>query len=308
MEGAPERISLASVLEWDCYRVLAYFAFFRYPLTAPEVWKWLYAPEGRWTLAEVMETLAHSTWLAEHVTQHHGFYALGDDCAGQVRDRHMRFLDALRKYQTLRPVLGYLGRLPFVRAVAVCNSLAFHHTNEESDIDLFIVTEPGRVWSARLLAVSAMALLRRRPGEAKRDPVCCSFFVDYNAVDLSAVKIGEYDPYLALWTSTLIPVLDRGNVFTRLRVMNTWVDDVLPNARPVCRAPRFRPKTGRQLPGDVMREHIARSIQEAKFPVTIRDLQNKDTRVVVSDRMLKFHVNDRRSEIMAALEEKLCVF
>lgn len=308
MYDTPERISLASVLEWDCYRVIAYFAYFRYPLTAFEVWKWLYVPEEPWTLTDVIDVLESSTWLSERVTFCQGFYALGADCSEQVRDRHVRFLDAMRKYRSLGLVLGYIGRLPFVQGIAVCNSLAFHHTNEESDIDLFIVTEPGRVWSVRLLAVSAMALLRKRPGEAVRDPVCCSFFVDCNAVDMTAIKIGEHDPYLALWTLTLVPLLDRSKVFTRLRVMNEWVHDVLPNARPVCRAPRFRPRAAKQLPGHAFGEHTARGVQQRRFPKNIREMQNVDTRVVVNDRMLKFHANDRRQAIMEALEEKLCNF
>ena len=31
--------------------------------------------------------------------------------------------------------------LPFVRTVALCNSLSFYNAERESDIDLFIITE-----------------------------------------------------------------------------------------------------------------------------------------------------------------------
>ncbi|MBI1908037.1 hypothetical protein HYS28_01295 [Candidatus Uhrbacteria bacterium] len=311
MEGAPEQISLASVLEWDCYRTIAYFAYFRYPLTAFEVWKWLYAPEGRWTLADVTYALATSTWLGERVGASQGFYGVGDVDV-QVADRHERLLDALRKYRVLAPVVAYLRRLPFIDGVAVCNSLAFHHTTAASDIDLFIVTAPGRVWSARLLAVSAMAALRKRPGEARRDPVCCSFFADRNALDMARLKIDdEHDPYLAFWTHTLVPLVDRGDVFSRVHVMNGWVRDVLPNARPVSRAPRLRhgaPRRGfiRDNLAALFPEDAARAFQERKFPASIRALKNVDTRVVVNDRMLKFHENDRRHDIKRAHDERLC--
>jgi hypothetical protein len=41
---------------------------------------------------------------------------------------------------------------------------------------------------------------------------------------------------------------------------------------------------------------IVENFQKAKFPNAIKELVNTDTRVVVSDGILKFHVNDRRIE------------
>lgn len=309
MNGAPEHISLPSILEWDCYRTIAYFAFFGYPLTAFEVWKWLYEPGGDWALSDVTRVLSVSTWLGERVGRQRGFYGLGD-VADQVSDRHERLHDALRKYRSLQPVLAYLGHLPFIEAVAVCNSLALHHTNASSDIDLFIVTKPGRVWSTRLLVVSAMALLRKRPKEAKLDPVCCSFFVDRDTLDFLSLRIDEHDPYLAFWTQTLVPVVDRGDIFTRVQIMNSWARDVLPNTRLVRRAPRFRQKVWpRQalLVAELFPEAYARAFQEKRFNPTVNRLKNADTRVVINDRMLKFHENDRREEIKGALEDRLCL-
>lgn len=307
--SGPANISLASVIEWDCFRVLAYFAYFKYPLTSFEVWKWLSEPEEPWTLAQVMEVLATSTWLHERLSCQDGFYALGGSSAGvaeQLLDRHERFLDALRKYRKLTRVIKLLGRLPYIDAIFVGNSLAYHHTNAESDIDLFVVTRPNRVWTARLLVVSVLAALRQRPGEAKLDPLCCSFFADYDHLDLAALKIDEPDPYLALWLATLIPVIDRRQVSSRLRVMNRWVDLALPNTRSVLRAPHWLPASGRCLPGAILAETRARQLQETKFTGIIKALANVDTRVVVNDFVLKFHQNDRRAAIIHALEEKLC--
>ncbi len=302
----PESISLASVLEWDCFRVLAYFAYFKYPLTAFEVWKWLYAPEGKWALAEVVDVLQNSSWLNERVSSKNGFYALGTSIDEQLQDRQLRLHDALRKYGVLAPVLKYLGRLPFVEGVFVCNSLAWQHTNAESDIDLFIVTRPGRVWTVRLLAVAMMALLRKRPGEAKIDPVCCSFFVDCDHLDLASLKIDEQDPYLAFWLATLVPMVDKKGIATRLRVMNRWVDEVLPNAKSVVRVSRWLPKQMKAWPLPILAEAKSREIQEKRFTGVIREMRNVDTRVVVNDFMLKFHENDRRAEIIQALADTLC--
>lgn len=288
----------------ECFWVVAYFSHFGYPLTAFEVWKWLHNPSQFWSLASVMTVLSTNDWLRERVAEHNGFYGFGD-VAAHCRDRHTRYVDAVRKYAVLRPVVEYIGRLPGVTGVAVCNSLAYHHTTEKSDIDLFILTEPSRVWSVRLLAVSMMALLRKRPHEADRDPICCSFFVDSTAHSIAPYKVAADDPYLVYWATTLIPLVERDGAFAAFRTANAWAFSEVPNHRPVVRARAFRPAIRRRFPLHVVAERTARTLQEKKFPKRITAMQNLDTRVVVNDHVLKFHENDRRQEIAKALADKL---
>lgn len=293
-----------SPIERDCYRVIAYFAIFHYPVTAFEVWKWLYAPEQPWSLVEVMTCLRSHTVLRETVRERNGFYGLGDIDA-DMADRHDRLLDALRKYERVRAVTAYMTRLPHIEGIAVCNSLAFHHTTAASDIDLFVITEPRRVWTARLMTVAAMAALRLRPGEAKRDPVCCSFFVDHDLLPMEGLKIDEHDPYLAMWHAMLTPIVDHAHVFARLQAENAWVNRLLPNVVPIRRARAYRSTAIRRLPRSPVSEDAARSFQERRLPASIVRLKNMDTRVIVNNKMLKFHENDRRAAIATALNEKI---
>lgn len=305
MEHAvPTDVAPGTDIARDCFWVIAYFSYGGYPLTAYEVWKWLRDPRGAWSLGEVMRTLRDDTWLRERVGEWNGFYGFGD-VAAHVRDRHARYVDAVRKMGVLRPVVEYIGRLPGVAGVAVCNSLAYHHTTEKSDIDLFILTDPGRVWSVRLLSVAMMALLRKRPHEAARDPICCSFFVDADAHNLAPFALEGDDPYLQYWTATLVPLVEHSGTFRAFRAANAWALDRLPHARPVVRARAFRPRIRRRMPVHPVGESAARALQEKRFPKRIVAMRNIDTRVVVNDHVLKFHENDRRQEIAKALADKL---
>ncbi len=299
MQRAPTPIAA------DCFSVIAYFSYFQYPLTAFEVWKWLYMPSQAWSLVDVMTVLEKDEWLRERVGEWNGFYGMGD-VESAWRDRHSRYLDAMRKYAALRLVAALIGRLPSVEGVFVCNSLAYHHTNEESDSDLCVVTKSGRVWTARLFVVLMLALLRKRPGEAKRDPVCASFFVDVTTMDFSVYAIEPHDPYLAYWTATLIPLVDREGVTQHTAQTNTWTKQFLPNAQSVHRAFAFRRKKGSGLViTHFVTEKFARRFQEKRFTPVITALLNVDSRVVVNDHVLKFHTNDRRAEIATTYKEKL---
>jgi len=47
--------------------------------------------------------------------------------------------------------------------------------------------------------------------------------------------------------------------------------------------------------GDLM-EKQAKSLQETKFKLSSRNFENKDKKVILNDKMLKFHENDRRKK------------
>lgn len=290
-------------LEQSLYRQLAYFAYFQFPLTTLELWKWCDVPTA--TVIEIEETLASSAWLRlRGCVSDQGFFALGDAAVWRT-ERLRRVTDALRKSRRASRFVKFASRLPWVKMIAVCNSLAFSFTNDESDIDLFVVTERGRIWSTRLILAGALAFMRARPGERAKDPLCLSFFVADDRLDLSSVKIGPKDPYLMFWIATLSPVLDRGDVLAKLRVANGWMRPDLPRALGVRRAQSYATASMRTFPDLLNIERIAERMQRARFPLTLRTMMNADTRVVVTDGMLKFHHNDRRQDILETYETLL---
>ncbi len=290
-------------IEQSAFRVLAYFAFFQFPLTALEVWKWCDLPGA--TLVDIDGVLTSSLWLQKHgCVQDQGFFALGNTCVWRT-ERITRVGDALRKSRRAQWFVRIASWLPWVKMIAVCNSLAFSFTNAESDIDVFIVTSRGGIWSTRLLLAGALALMHARPGERAKDPMCLSFFVADDRLDLSAVKIGSDDPYFLFWLATLSPILDRSDILSKLRAANGWMRPTLPHARSVLRAQAYRVEGVCVLPNVRGIERIAERMQRARFPLNLRTMMNADTRVVVTDSMLKFHHNDRRHEILQAYESLL---
>lgn len=290
-----------NALHVDIYRTLAYFSYFSYPLTAFEVWKYMYEPSSPWTWPQIQDGLAS-------FPQHQGFYGL--EMPGtltlveQIELRHDRYLDAIRKYRRLKLFVRYLRLLPWVRGVAICNTLAFHHTKPESDIDLFVITSVGRVWTVRFLAVFPLIALRLRPREARRDPIDISFLISEAALDLEPLRLAPTDPYFAYWLATLRPVIDRGGIFKALLQANNWVATSLPNI---------------QIASDITTENFAQrilswispsegwfeKIQRAKFPDEIIEQANRSSQVVINAAVLKFHKNDRRQEIREYLEDKM---
>ncbi|MCX6781438.1 MAG: hypothetical protein NT003_05005 [Candidatus Magasanikbacteria bacterium] len=195
-----------------------------------------------------------------------------------------------RKMWRTRKVTKLISLLPFVRAVAICNSLGFQMVHEDSDIDLFIVAAPGRVWSARWWVTGVLALLRLRPGEARRDPICVSFFIDESVEDLSELMI-ERDVYFHYWLRALMPVFESHILFER-------------GAQA---APEFRIEQGENLKklqkifescAKIFSESWVKTQQLTLMPNSLRiRAAAEDTDVVLSDTIIKLHNNDRRAEL-----------
>lgn len=318
-------------LEQSILRTVAYFDMFSYPLTSWEIWKWLFpaviaspVPAGRsnpvdtaglprrgdhpatsgaphnddtWSYAEVSAQLAKMPALAKE----RGFFFLQGHEAN-VTTRQERYRLALHKFKRARRYAKVLARVPFVRAVAVCNSLGLSNARPESDIDLFIIAKPGHAWTTRFFAAGWAQLRKLRPQRENRsDKVCLSFFITEDVGDLTLVR-NTVDPYFTVWLATLVPLYDPYGNFATLWKKNTWLTRLLPQALPRALAQQkvlvqsFFQVFFEVCVSGKWFEGWAERFQQRRLPENLRILANQDTRVVLNQRILKFHDNDRRDE------------
>ncbi|MBI5793742.1 hypothetical protein HZA87_01470 [Candidatus Uhrbacteria bacterium] len=292
-------------LERAVLKTIVWFSMFSQPVTVFEIWKWLIQPSRAYDLCEVESILERSTWLMGKLQSSHGHYCVkGDrDLEALIAHRQKRFLDAERKFKRLRRAARLFRLLPHVRAVAAVNTLAWWGTTPESDIDLFVVVKPGHIWSSRFWLVLPFALMRARPGQRKgRDPFCFSFFSTCDALQMEPLCFPR-DYYMAFWVRSLVSIFDRDGGLAGFQQENRWVSRLLPNAR--ARSEHRRHTAGFFPPLPVQTrflEPLFRSFQKRRLPGHLRELANLDSRVVVTDDMLKFHDTDRRLEFRDRFE------
>lgn len=300
-----------SPLEAAILRTVAYFDLFAYPLTAWEVWKWGWGEAKEpYSYRAVEQALDSSDVLQEKIACQSGFVFLKG--RGElVATRQERYRLALRKFKKAKSFTRVLAQLPFVRAVAVCNSLGTANARAESDIDLFIITKPGHVWTTRLLAAGYAQLRKLRPQVGDRaDKVCLSFFLTVDALNLADIRKTD-DPYLTMWLATLAPLYDPHGLLPSLWSANPWLANALPNA--VWRTPAEQREVKASaaqslletLFGGASFEHWAERFQQRRLPPNLRALANRDTRVILNNQMLKFHDNDRRDEYAQRFQAQL---
>ncbi len=199
----------------------------------------------------------------------------------------------------------FARHLPGVRAVFVCNSVAFGTADRGSDIDLLIITDADRLWVARVFCTLFFQILGlRRHGDRIAGRFCLSFFTTEDALAFESIALRPHDPYLAYWTAALIPIFGTA-VCKKLVEQNQ--DFVM---RQTGARMRFDHMDAAVRPGDsmlrnglefVFGKHWNRFLKAMFFPRTKRKAaQLTDARgTIISDKMLKFHNHDRRHEFLA---------
>ncbi|MDD5043912.1 MAG: hypothetical protein PHD51_04665 [Patescibacteria group bacterium] len=294
---------------------LVYFDIFDYPLTLMEVWEFSFG-QGI-SLNQTEEALSR---LKEKgiLESREGFFYLANR-AGNVSRRRERYLIAERKFKKAKKFSRWLRFAPGVRGVAVCNTLAYSNSPEESDIDFFIIAAAGKIWSARFWSVILSKFFGGRPRAGKtRDTLCLSFFATADNLNLETITSPLLknkwfgDIYLIYWLNKISPLYQEDKVFEKFFQDNGWLREYLPNGIFLENNPRRAlPPTGRWLKniveffgGNKILEPIFRKYQFKIMPNRLKEISGaQDTRVIISNKMLKFHSDDRRAEFALKFEK-----
>lgn len=289
-------------------RTLAFQASWHYAPTGLQLFLWLDAGEERRLPDSFQEfNLQLDSLLEENlVAENHNRLAL---CAHQsiIKTGKDNELFNPRKLKKARFVASYLRLLPWVRAICLCNTAALGQSKGQSDLDFFIICKAGSIWRTRFLSALPFKLFGARPGESGVDPVCLSFFITDNSLDLTSYTLNEDDPYFRYWFLSLLPLYDDG-VLSRFWLENNNLRGRHPNAKPWAALDKgpFSAQTS-ILPTTKTQpsflEKRLRQIQSVRFPKELADMANQDTRVIINDNVLKFHVTDNRFRFRSTYQQ-----
>jgi hypothetical protein len=206
----------AELIDQAILATVAYSDVFDYPLTPAELRRYLVgAPASRELIAR---RLVRSSLLRGQLVQRDGYLLLGgrEEIVGT---RRRRAAVAARMWPLAQRYGDLIGRLPFVRMVAVTGALAVDNVEAWADIDYLVVTQPGRLWVCRLLAVGLVRAARLR-GHV----VCPNYFLAE-----TALALGDRGLYAAHELAQMQPLAGPG-AYARMRRANAWADELLPNA------------------------------------------------------------------------------
>ncbi len=205
-------------LEDSILRTLLYADVFNFPMTLPEIQHFLIASLPT-TAAAVEGALMQSDRLGSLIACVDGYFMIAgrEELAAlrQERERASRSL-----WASAERYGRWFGRLPFVRMVALTGALAVRNAVDGDDIDYVLVTREGRVWLARACAILVVRLARLRGVQ-----LCPNYVLSECALVQESHSI-----YMAHEIAQMVPMVGQ-DVYLRMRALNNWVAEQLPNAQ-----------------------------------------------------------------------------
>ncbi|WP_295718634.1 hypothetical protein [Mucilaginibacter sp.] len=208
-------INKVSEIKKNILATLAYFDAFNYPLTREEVCLFLPVKYEWKTFDEALACLVGGRLIFRFDK----YYSLKND-QYLVQRRNKGNQKAFEMIKTAYKVGNLLIRFPYVRGIAISGSLSKNYADDASDIDLFIITAPNRLWIARTL----MHCFKKLTFLVNRQHCFCMNYY----IDECEPEIAEKNIYTATEVVTLIPI-QGDTTFADFFTANAWTLKYLPN-------------------------------------------------------------------------------
>jgi hypothetical protein len=212
--SATSTVGLTAVQE-HILRTLLYYDIFNYPLKSNEIFRFLGTNHlDEETVTRNLLSLTDSGLIFRF----ENFYSVHNNQATIARrikgNQSAELWLPIAEKQAKR-----IARFPFVRGVMASGSLSKNFMDQDSDLDFFIVTEPGRLWVARTLLV----LYKRLFLFNSHKYFCVNYFVDSKHLEIEEKNI-----FTATELATVIPLYNADS-YHQLHQANEWLHNFFPN-------------------------------------------------------------------------------
>ncbi|MCD4693987.1 hypothetical protein K8R62_01375 [bacterium] len=276
-------------------KLIAFFDLFSYPLTSFEIWQKL---KVKTSWSDIIDILNNSKLV--RIETKNGFYFLKG--RSSIVDVRMKRYNYYRKKIKRARKISYIFKIiPGIKMISLSNIMGDHNLRRESDIDLFIITESGKVWMSRFLCVLIIKFLglRPKPGNEK-DKICLNFFTTPDFFNFKKLRLKD-DIYFTYWMVGLDPIYNSDYSYEKFIKENDWLEEELPNWN--MKNVEYSDEHVKIIKNFLNlifspTEKVFKKIQLSLMSEDLKNKMNKDNRVVINDRILKLHSKDRRSEYM----------
>ena len=212
----PDTIGL-NTLERSILSCFCYYDVFGHPLTADEIRAHL--PVNSISNTEIVGLLSGSS-ISRFISKNGNYFYLSgrDDSIIQNRIQKEKFAQKRRK--AARLMTRIISIFPYVRSVMISGELSKNQSGKKSDIDYFILTEPGRLWITR----ASLTMFKKILLLNNRTFLCLNYFRTTDHLSFSC----QQDFFTAIELLTLKPTYN-SEYYYKLRDSNTWVKTMFPN-------------------------------------------------------------------------------
>jgi hypothetical protein len=199
----------------EIIKAVLYFNIFNHPLTRHELYENSAITVDEKHFNDELDQLIENNILK----QHSDFILSIKSSENTITKRLLGNKGAEEIMPTALKYSRIVASFPFVEGVCLSGSLSKNHYDEKSDLDLFIISKPNRLWICRTLLIVAYKLLPKN----KKKFWCVNYFI---AAD--SLFIPDNNPFSGTELAYLIPTINY-SVYLSLLKENSWYKTRFPN-------------------------------------------------------------------------------
>jgi len=197
-------------------RTLLYYDIWHYPLSSAELYAFL--PVNTISLDEFRRCLPQIT-DGNIIREYKDYYFVRGLDKPVVWQRSKKEKHARHLWRMARLFTHVIKRFPYVRAVFVSGDLSKNATTRKSDVDFFVLTEPGKLWITRTLLIA----FKKTFLVNKKKYFCLNYLATTDHL-----RSEERNIFVATEIAHLKPLYNRA-LFQKYHEANTWIRDFFPN-------------------------------------------------------------------------------
>jgi predicted nucleotidyltransferase len=207
---------------------------------------------------------------------------------GLIFKRALRQRISAKKMEIAQRASKIISLIPTVRMIAVTGSLAMENSDNESDIDLMVITKAGSLWTTRLftyMVIHALGLSTRKPNDSQqKDKLCLNMWLDED--DLIWRKRNFYSAHEI---AQIVPLVNKGETYEQFLYKNKWILNYWPNSVRISNLEsRIRNKYSRFK----ILDSIFMVVEKLAFRFQYRHMKPRITHETVTSTRALFHPHD----------------
>ena len=215
--------------------------------------------------------------------------------------RHFTYINTMKLFRKADRWATFLRHVPYVRAAAISGSAAQMNSSNKSDIDLFIITAPKRIFLARFLVSAYFQLLGMR---RHSDKIVARFCLNHYVITGLQMP-QDKNNYTAMEYSSFISLFGYEFIEEFFRINSPWINEYFLQPQ-LPQSHVFEHAKSRQSPIQKFLESIfapfAAGLERLTAFFQKRRIHQSEF-VIVSDTQLSFHPDSKGQRILGKYRE-----
>ncbi len=184
--------------------------------------------------------------------------------------------------------LRTLGRIKWIRLLALTGSVAAFSAKKNDDIDVFIIAEKNRIWLTRLFVVLTLKIMQKyRTDNDYVSKICPNIYISDSCLTWFEDK---QNIYTANEVSLLYPIINKNNTYFEFIASNSWIATFLPNFKVLGNIKKHRTMHKNSVFVNVL-DSFAMIVQLAY-------MKSKKTTEITTKDFIHFNKKDHSQEIL----------